>query len=91
MAAAEGAEEVDAAYVASLKAAMPTESQIAELTKERKDLASAGPRDKHFNQGALMLFIGTSFAIEVCCCIFEILVLFVMIGSGKISHACFLF
>eukprot|EP00579_Thalassiosira_antarctica_P000474 CAMPEP_0201867216 /NCGR_PEP_ID=MMETSP0902-20130614/1532_1 /ASSEMBLY_ACC=CAM_ASM_000551 /TAXON_ID=420261 /ORGANISM="Thalassiosira antarctica, Strain CCMP982" /LENGTH=300 /DNA_ID=CAMNT_0048392341 /DNA_START=39 /DNA_END=941 /DNA_ORIENTATION=+ len=64
LAAAQGAEEVDMAYVSSLKAAMPTESQVMELTKERKDLASAGPKDKHFNQGALMLVIGTTFAIE---------------------------
>mmetsp|Transcript_443 Transcript_443/g.871 ORF Transcript_443/g.871 Transcript_443/m.871 type:complete len:294 (+) Transcript_443:71-952(+) len=64
LAAAEGAEEVDASYVRSLKAAMPTASQVEELTKERKDLASAGPKDKHFNQGALLVFLGTSFAIE---------------------------
>lgn len=67
LAAAEGAESgVDASYVASLKAALPTESQVAELTKERKDLASAGPRDKHFNQGSLLFFLGITFAIEVC-------------------------
>jgi len=61
---AQSAETVDSAYVAKLKAAMPIESQINELTKERKDLASAGPRDKHFSQGALLAFIGTAFAIE---------------------------
>ena len=63
--AAESAESVDAAYVAKLKNAMPVESQIDELTKERKELASQGNRDKHFNQGSLLLFIGTAFAIEV--------------------------
>jgi hypothetical protein len=63
---AESAETVDSAYVAKLKAAMPIESQINELQKERKDLASAGPRDKHFSQGAMLAFIGTAFAIEVC-------------------------
>lgn len=64
---AQSAETVDSAYVAKLKAAMPIESQINELQKERKDLASAGPKDKHFSQGALLAFIGTAFAIEVCC------------------------
>eukprot|EP00580_Thalassiosira_gravida_P007757 CAMPEP_0201625902 /NCGR_PEP_ID=MMETSP0493-20130528/1517_1 /ASSEMBLY_ACC=CAM_ASM_000838 /TAXON_ID=420259 /ORGANISM="Thalassiosira gravida, Strain GMp14c1" /LENGTH=304 /DNA_ID=CAMNT_0048095945 /DNA_START=77 /DNA_END=991 /DNA_ORIENTATION=+ len=64
IAAAEGAEEVDFGYVSSLKGALSVDAQIAELTKERKDLASAGPRDKHFNQGSLLLFIGTAFAIE---------------------------
>ncbi len=63
---AQSAETVDSAYVAKLKAAMPIEKEINELTKERKDLASAGPRDKHFSQGALLAFIGTAFAIEVC-------------------------
>lgn len=61
---AESAETVDSAYVAKLKAAIPVESQINELSKERKDLASSGPRDKHFSQGALLAFIGTAFAIE---------------------------
>ncbi|KAL7534517.1 hypothetical protein ACHAXR_005926 [Thalassiosira sp. AJA248-18] len=64
LAAAEGAEEVDASYVSSLKGALATDGQIAELTKERKDLASAGPRDKHFSQGSLLLFTGVAFAIE---------------------------
>lgn len=67
---AQSAETVDSAYVAKLKAAMPIESQINELQKERKDLASAGPKDKHFSQGALLAFIGTAFAIEVRCCAF---------------------
>ena len=55
----------DAAQVAALNAAKSTESEIAALQQERKDLAAAGPRDKHFSQGALLAFIGTSFAIEV--------------------------
>ena len=65
LAAAEGAEEVDAGYVRSLKGALGTDGQIAELQKERKDLAASGPRDKHFNQGSLLLFTGIAFAIEV--------------------------
>lgn len=77
---AESAETVDSAYVAKLKAAIPVESQINELSKERKDLASSGPRDKHFSQGALLAFIGTAFAIEVCCHFLSFFVLF-----GKVS------
>lgn len=65
LSAAEGAESVDSGYVAKLKSAMPVQSEIDELTKERKDLASQGYRDKHFNQGSLLLFIGIAFAIEV--------------------------
>lgn len=65
LAAAQSAETVDSALVSRLKAALPVESEINALTKERKDLANAGPRDKHFNQGSLLLFIGIAFAIEV--------------------------
>merc|ERR1712232_895360 len=54
----------DPSEIAALKAAIPLEEQIAELTAERKELASAGPRDKHFSQGALLAFLGTAFAIE---------------------------
>jgi len=61
----EGGEAVDAAYISALKGGLEIENKITELTNERKELASAGPRDKHFNQGALLLFIGTAFAIEV--------------------------
>eukprot|EP00578_Thalassiosira_sp_NH16_P009929 CAMPEP_0181118232 /NCGR_PEP_ID=MMETSP1071-20121207/22961_1 /TAXON_ID=35127 /ORGANISM="Thalassiosira sp., Strain NH16" /LENGTH=303 /DNA_ID=CAMNT_0023202703 /DNA_START=168 /DNA_END=1079 /DNA_ORIENTATION=- len=64
LAVAQGEEEVDAGYVSSLRAALPIEAQVAELTRERKELASAGPRDKHFNQGSLLLFTGIAFAIE---------------------------
>ena len=58
-------EAEDTTKVAALTAAKDTEAEIAALTKERKDLAAAGQRDKHFAQGALLAFIGTSFAIEV--------------------------
>lgn len=63
--AAESVESVDTAYVSSLKGALSIESNIEELQKERKELAGASPRDKHFNQGSLLLFIGIAFAIEV--------------------------
>ena len=65
LAAAQSAESVDSALVAKLRAALPIESEIDALTKERQDLASSGPRDKHFNQGSLLLFTGIAFAIEV--------------------------
>ena len=58
-------EAEDKAKVVALTAAKDTEAEIAALQQERKDLAAAGPRDKHFAQGALLAFIGTSFAIEV--------------------------
>ena len=70
---AESAETVDSAYVAKLKSAMPIEKEINELLKERKELASAAPKDKHFSQGALLAFIGTAFAIEVCGLLFDLL------------------
>ena len=50
----------------SLTAALEIEAQVNSLLAERKSLAEAGPRDKHFQQGALLAFIGTVFAIEVC-------------------------
>jgi len=61
---AEAAETVDTMLVQSLKAAIPVEMEIQALTQERKDLSSMGLRDKHFNQGALLAFLGTAFAIE---------------------------
>lgn len=64
LAEAEGAETVDSGYVAKLKAALPVQSQIDELVKERKDLASKAPKDKHFSNGSLLLFVGIAFAIE---------------------------
>jgi len=57
-----GAEE--GTDVSALKAALPVEKLIAELTADRKELASQGNRDKHFSQGALLAFLGTAFAIE---------------------------
>jgi hypothetical protein len=56
---------MDASYISALKNGLEIENKIDELTNERKVLANAGPRDKHFNQGALLLFVGTAFAIEV--------------------------
>lgn len=64
LAAAKAAETVDSARVNALTAALTIEQQINDLQSERKDLAAAGPRDKHFSQGALLAFLGTAFAIE---------------------------
>lgn len=72
----DGADSVSAALVIakesndlykinSLTAALGVEAKVNELVAERKSLAEAGPRDKHFQQGALLAFIGTVFAIEV--------------------------
>lgn len=44
---------------------LATEQAIAALQQERKHLAAANPRDKHFSQGALLVFLGTAIAIEV--------------------------
>ena len=73
----EGAPSVSAALSAAkdandlykinaLTAALAIEDKIVSLTAERKSLAEAGLRDKHFQQGAMLAFIGTCFAIEVC-------------------------
>jgi Protein of unknown function (DUF4079) len=62
---AQSAEDASPSYISSLKAALPVEDQIKELQKERKSLVEAGPRDKHYSQGALLAFLGTAFAIEV--------------------------
>lgn len=43
-----------------------TQRQISDLQEERKSIAAKGPRDQHFGQGALLVFLGTAFAIEVC-------------------------
>ena len=59
------AEPVDAALVAQLQAALPLEQEIQQLQQDRKELAAAGPRDRHFAQGALLACLGTLFAIEV--------------------------
>jgi hypothetical protein len=65
LAVAAAQEAGNAAQAVALQAAQTTETEIAALTQERKDLAAAGPRDKHFAQGATMAFLGTAFAIEV--------------------------
>ena len=73
--AAQQAEEVDPVLVATLKQALVTQAEIQTLTDERKELVQLGPRDKHYNNGAILAFLGTAFAIEVsspvcrrCCC-----------------------
>jgi len=64
-AAIAAAQEVgDASLAMKLTAALPIQSEIDALVKERKDLSSQGNRDKHYNQGALLAFLGTAFAIE---------------------------
>jgi Protein of unknown function (DUF4079) len=55
--------------ISALNAALATEEKIASLTAERKTLSEAGLRDKHFQQGAVLAFVGTCFAIEVGCCV----------------------
>eukprot|EP00542_Grammatophora_oceanica_P017660 CAMPEP_0194033962 /NCGR_PEP_ID=MMETSP0009_2-20130614/6418_1 /TAXON_ID=210454 /ORGANISM="Grammatophora oceanica, Strain CCMP 410" /LENGTH=299 /DNA_ID=CAMNT_0038674695 /DNA_START=80 /DNA_END=979 /DNA_ORIENTATION=+ len=62
--AAKGAESVDSALVSKLEAGLETEKTIKDLGAERKELAKAGPRDKHFSQGSLLALLGTAFAIE---------------------------
>lgn len=64
IAAAKEAE--DNALVSTLQAAMPIQSEIDTLVQERKELSSMGLRDGHYSQGALLAFLGTAFAIEVC-------------------------
>jgi ABC-type multidrug transport system fused ATPase/permease subunit len=54
-----------AAVVQETRQISTLEAQIAALTRERKEIASKGPRDQHFSQGALLACIGTLFAIEV--------------------------
>lgn len=55
----------DSALVSKLQAALPVEEEIKALQDERKELAAKGPRDQHYSQGALLVFLGTLFAIEV--------------------------
>lgn len=62
--AAKEADMVDSARVNTLTAAVSIATEIADLTAERKQLASEGPRDKHYMQGTLLAFFGTAFAIE---------------------------
>jgi hypothetical protein len=66
IASAQAAEEVDSAMIAKLQSAMPIENEINALLAERKELSSKGLRDGHFSQGAILAFLGTAFAIEVC-------------------------
>jgi hypothetical protein len=54
-----------AAVVQETRQITALETQIAALTRERKEIASKGPRDQHFSQGAFLACIGTLFAIEV--------------------------
>jgi len=61
---AESAESPDSSLIKLLKDALPIQGEIDDLTKERKELVASGPRDKHFGQGVLLAFLGTSFAIE---------------------------
>ena len=58
-------ESNDLYKVNALTSALEIEAQVNSLVAERKSLAEAGPRDKHFQQGAFLAFIGTVFAIEV--------------------------
>jgi len=51
--------------VSQLQAAIPIAEEIEKLQQERKDLAAADPREKHFGQGAILAFLGIAFAIEV--------------------------
>jgi len=64
IAKAEAEETVDFRLVEMLKAAVPTQKSINELTAERKTIIANNPRDKHYSQGALLAFLGTAFAIE---------------------------
>jgi len=50
--------------VSIYKAALDVERELNALNEERKTLASQNNRDKHFNQGAILAFVGTLFAIE---------------------------
>jgi len=59
----------DGSRLSVLQSALEVEAQVTALTQERKDLAAAAPRDKHFSQGALLVFAGTLFAIEVSTCV----------------------
>ena len=59
-------DEYNGALVATLQAALPTDEMLEKLSSERKELVDAKPRDKHFSNGALLAFLGTAFAIEVC-------------------------
>ena len=63
----QSAMQEEGANVAQLQAALPVAQELEALQAERKELASKGPRDQHFGQGAMLAFLGTAFAIEVSC------------------------
>lgn len=46
------------------KAALDVDCEVNTLIEERKVLASQNNRENHFNQGAILVFLGTLFAIE---------------------------
>lgn len=71
IAAAEETEDIT--LVGKLKSAVPIQNEIDALLQERKDLSKMGLKDGHFSQGALLAFLGTAFAIEVCCYVFSLL------------------
>eukprot|EP00979_Chaetoceros_neogracilis_P009076 scaffold2055_cov224-Chaetoceros_neogracile.AAC.6 len=64
IAQAETGETPDTALAFTLKAALPIQAEIDAMLAERKDLSKKGVKDSHFSQGALLAFIGTTFAIE---------------------------
>ena len=49
---------------ADAETANPNQSEIDELTKERKELVAGNYKQKHFNAGSLLLAFGTCLAIE---------------------------
>jgi len=57
-------EDLAPSQIAMLQQGLQVEQQISGLQVERKDLASQGLKDKHFNQGTLLALFGTAFAIE---------------------------
>lgn len=57
-------EAEDFSLASKLQGAMPIQQEIDTLVAERKNLSSLNLRDGHYSQGALLAFIGTSFAIE---------------------------
>eukprot|EP00899_Mesostigma_viride_P018873 jgi/Mesvir1/26988/Mv20699-RA.1 len=46
--------------------ASPVEAQITELTETRKELIKGNFRDRHFNMGSVLLFMGVLIAVEGC-------------------------
>ena len=56
--------DVAEADVSLYKSALDVEREVNALMEERKTLASQNNRDSHYNQGAILAFIGTLFAIE---------------------------